>query len=221
MVLGILGAAGGLLGGLGGLFGGGGGGGGQPAPVDFYAQYGAQAAAANSPLTAAMQSLATLQGAQAGALGLEGSTLSSGQLSVLKEALERSQSATGLQAAESLGLTGANIDLGKQVGQARLATELQGPQFTAQAGQAALQGENLLAQQLGTTNIGLQAAQELARTSVAEMQAKNQALVRGDLARIEGQTMGDLQRTQAQTEAQLALKRFGQQAALAGQRFLA
>jgi hypothetical protein len=83
--LAAIGAIGGALGGLGSLFGGGGGGGGA-APVDYYAQYGAQAAAASSPLTAAMQGLSVLQGSLGGALGQQGAAISSAQLSVLKEA---------------------------------------------------------------------------------------------------------------------------------------
>ena len=69
---------------LGNLFGGGKkSGSAQAAPIDYYQAYGAQAAAATSPLTAAMQGLGVLQGSLGGALAVESSTLSSAQLSVL------------------------------------------------------------------------------------------------------------------------------------------
>jgi hypothetical protein len=53
-LLGGIGAAAGGIGSLIGAFGGGGGGS-SSAESDFYAQFGAQAAAGNNPLTAAMQ----------------------------------------------------------------------------------------------------------------------------------------------------------------------
>jgi hypothetical protein len=226
------------IGALGSLFGGGGGGGGA-APVDYYAQYGAQAAAASSPLTAAMQGLSVLQGSLGGALGQQGAAISSAQLSVLKEAIEQAQKQTSTQASEALGLIGTSLDQQKALSQAKIAAELTAPQFTSQAAGAALSGENQLAQLLGQTNTGLKALQESTKASVAADQAKvlgdvfrTRAAAEGQLAlgaqKLEsglslqqGQTLGDLQRIQGQTQAQMALRRQGNQLAMAGQRYFA
>jgi hypothetical protein len=227
------------IGALGSLFGGGGGGGGGAAPVDYYAQYGAQAAAASSPLTAAMQGLSVLQGSLGGALGQQGAAISSAQLSVLKEAIEQAQKQTSTQASEALGLIGTSLEQQKALSQAKIASELTAPQFTSQAAGAALSGENQLAQLLGQTNTGLKALQESTKASVAADQAKvlgdvfrTRAAAEGQLAlgaqRLEsglslqqGQTLGDLQRIQGQTQAQMALRRQGNQLAMAGQRYFA
>lgn len=73
------------------LAGGGGGGAAMAAPIDYYALYGAKAASENNPLTAAMQGLAILQGGLGGAIGQQGNTIASSQLTVLKEALDQAQ----------------------------------------------------------------------------------------------------------------------------------
>jgi len=101
------------------LFGGGkssSGGSGGGSPADYYALFGAQAAAANNPLTAAMQGLSVLQGAFGGALGLEGNTIAAGQLSILKEAIDLAQKSTQTQASITAGAAGAGLDLLKQIG---------------------------------------------------------------------------------------------------------
>ena len=209
------------------------------APVDYYEQYGAQAAAASSPLTAAMQGLSVLQGGLGGALGQQGAAISSAQLSILTEALQQAQKQTSAQASEALGLVGASLEQQKALGEAKLATELTAPQFTSKAAEGALSGENTLAQLLGQTNVGLKALQESTKAGVAADQAKalgdvfrTRASAEGQLAlgaqKLEsglslqrGQTLANLQQIQGQTQAQMALRRQGNQLAMAGQRYFA
>lgn len=240
-------AIGGGLGGLadsavggGGSSGGGGGGGGYvPTAADYYAQYGALAAAANNPLTAAMQGLSVLQGNLGGALGLQGTTTASAQLSVLKEAIDRAQKQTQTQASITAGAAGAGLDLLKQLGQARLSTELAGPTLLAQAGSAALGGENQLAKNLADTSRNIQALQQQTQAAVAQKQADTLANVFQERAANEGRlalgaqalesglklqqakTISDLQTIRGQTQAQLARQRFGAGMAMAGQRYFA
>jgi hypothetical protein len=226
----------GLLGGGGGSSSGSGGG---SAPTDYYSLFGAQAAAANNPLTAAMQGLSVLQGAFGGALGLEGTTLASSQLSILKEALDRAQKQSATQSAVTAGAAGAGIDLKKQLGQARIATELSGPQLLAQAGSAAIGGENELARSLASTNLGLRQLQETTRAGVAQKQADTLADVFNQRAANEGrlalgaqalesglklqqaQDLGQMARIQAQAKAQKFLKDVGYQRALSATKFFA
>jgi len=222
---------------LGGLFGGGGGGGSQPG--DVYAQFAAQMAAQNNPLAAAYQGLSLLQGALAGAIGQEATTKASAQLSMLTEALQRAQKDATLQASVAGYASGKGLDTLYNLGQARLSTELQAPQLLAQAGSAALAGENALANQLGQTNIGVRAYQEQLRGDVAKDQAFTLNDVYETRAQNEGRlalgaqqfesaaqldkvrTLGDLARTKAATKGQLALKQFGANQALAGTRMFA
>jgi hypothetical protein len=105
-----------------------------------------------------MQGLGVLQYGLQGALGQQGSAISSAQLSVLTEALQQAQKQTSAQASEALGLVGASLEQQKALGQAKLATELTAPQFTSKAAESALSGENALAQLLGQTNVGLKSA---------------------------------------------------------------
>jgi hypothetical protein len=223
----------------GGGGGGGGGGGATAAPIDYYALFGAQAAAANNPLTAAMQGLATLTGAYGGALGLEGNTIASSQLSVLKEALDQAQKKSATQASITAAAAGAGIDTAKNLAAAKLSTELAGPNYLAQAGSASLAGENELAKTLAQSNIGLKTLQEQTRAEIAAQQAgavasafKTRANTEGSLAlgsqgretalQLEqARTLGDLTKIKAQTKSQLAIKQFGANQALAGQRFFA
>lgn len=232
-----IGAAAGGIGSLIGAFGGGGGS--SSAESDFYAQFGAQAAAGNNPLTAAMQGLTVLQGSLGGALGQQGTTLSSAQLSVLAEALNQAKAKTNTQASEVARLFTTGAGLQQSLGQARIGVETLGPQFQAQAAQAAYQGENELAKGLASTNMGLKAAQEMAKSAVAQNQAstigdvfQTRANTQGSLAlgaqQLESalklqqaKTLSDLTVTKGQTQAQLALKRFGAGQALAGTRFFA
>ena len=245
MVLPAIGAAiaGGFATGAGGslvnrLFGGGGGDGGQsqPSALETFA---AQMAAQNNPLTAAYQGLSLLQGALAGAIGQEATTKASSQLSILTEALQRAQKDATLQASTAGYSAGKGLDTLYNLGQARLSTELQAPQLLAQAGSAALAGENQLANQLGNTNIGVRAYQEQLRGDVAKDQASTLNDVFEARAQNEGRlalgaqqfesaaaldkvrTLGDLARTKAATKGQLALKKFGANQALAGTRMFA
>jgi len=232
------------------LGGGGGGGSAMAAPIDYYALYGAKAAAENNPLTAAMQSLGILQGSFGGALGLEGNTIASSQLTVLKEALDRAQKQTAAQSGVAVATAGAGLEQQKLLGQGKLSTELEGPKLLSQAATSALDAENTLAGQLGQTNVGVKALQEQARASVAQQQANtladvfrtraetsgrlalgsqaresglqlDQARTVGDIKRIQAQTYSNLANIRGQTKAQLAIKQFGANQALAGQRFFA
>lgn len=233
---------GGLAAGAGGsfvsnLFGGGGSGGSQPG--DAYTAFAAQMAAQNNPLTAAYQGLSLLQGALAGAIGQEATTKASAQLSILQEALQRAQKDATLQASVAGYASGKGLDTLYNLGQAKLATELQAPQLLAQAGSAALAGQNQLANQLGTTNIGVRSYQEQLRGDVAKNQAETLNAIAKTRAQNEGllalgaqqfesaaqldkvRTLGDLARTKAATKGQLALKQFGANQALAGTRAFA
>lgn len=231
---------GGLATGIGSsLLGGGKSGGSSAAPVDYYALYGAQAAAANNPLTAAMQGLSVLQGSFGGALGLEGSTIASSQLSVLKEALDQAQKQTATQASITAASAGAGLDVKKQEALSKLGVELAAPSLLGQAGSAALAGENQLASLLAESNVGLKTLQEQTRANVAQTQANTLADVFKTRAETEGRlalgsqaresslqltqakTLSDLATIKGQTKAQLAIKQFGANQALAGQRFFA
>ena len=232
---------GGLGSAVGGLFGGGGdsGGGGYSYDPAAYVQYASQAAAANSPLTAAMQGLAILQGSLAGALGQQGEGISTGQKTVLAEAANQAKTATSAQASEVARLLSAGTNLQYLLGQGRIQSELLGPQFTAQAGSAALAGENKLMQDLFTTNAQLKGLQEQAKASVAADQVQTFGDVFQTRANTEGQlalgaqalesglklqqakTLSDLQTIKGQTKARLAEKRYGAGQALAGTRYFA
>lgn len=241
IVGGLASAAGGSI--LGGLFGGGGGSsssssGGQQ-PGDVYAQFAAQMAAQNNPLTAAYQGLSLLQGALTGAIGQEGTTKASSQLSILTEALQRAQKDANLQASVAGYASGKGLDTLYNLGQARLATELQAPQLLAQAGSAALAGQNQLANQLGMTNLGVKAYQEQLAGDLAKSQGDTLNQIALTRAQNEGKlalgaqsfesaaqldkvrTLGDVARTKAATKAQLELKKFGANQALAGTRAFA
>jgi hypothetical protein len=228
-----------VVGGLGSLFGGGGSSSSGAQPGDVYQQFAAQMAAQNNPLTATYQGLSLLQGALAGSIGQAGTTKASSQLSILTEALQRAQKDATLQASVAGYASGKGLDTLYNLGQAKLATELQAPQLLAQAGAAALAGENSLANQLGTTNIGVKAYQEQLRGDVAKNQAETLNKVYQQRAQNEGllalgaqqfenaaqldkvRTLGDLARTKAATKGQLALKQFGANQALAGTRMFA
>ena len=141
-VLGTIGTGLSIAKGVKDLFGGGSsssGGGSAGAPIDYYAKYGAMAAAANSPITlAGMRYGTTLQGL-AGAQGLLGSTLSTGSATALRDAAERGQIATQAQAGEAMSMIGKGLDLQKNLGDARLSVALLDPQFMSQAATAARQ----------------------------------------------------------------------------------
>ena len=220
------GAAGGIfdyfLGGSGGGSSSSGSSGGGSSPLDYYAQYGALAAAANSPLTLAGQRYSTAVGSQAGALGLLGSSLSSAELSVLKDALEMGKEARTAQANEATNLVNKGLNLAEQTAQARLGVGLLAPQYMAQAASAALQGDNTLAMNLANTNLGLKALQESAKTNITQQYAKdlgsmaqtratgeaNLALgaqrIAGDLAKYDASIVGNLTLNKAKTESDLS-----------------
>jgi hypothetical protein len=235
---------GGLATGIGGsilpsIFGGGGKNSQGNQPGDIYTQFAAQMAAQNNPLTATYQGLSLLQGALAGAIGQEATTKATAQLSQLSEALQRAQKDATLQASVAGYASGKGLDTLYNLGQANLATELQAPQFLAQAGSASLAGENQLANQLGLTNIGVRSYQEQLRGDVAKNQAESLNAIAQTRASNEGllalgaqqfenaaqldkvRTLGDLARTKAATKGQLALKQFGANQALAGTRAFA
>ena len=255
MPLGALGAIStglGIVSGVKNLFGGGskssGGGTSAGAPMDYYAKYGAMAAAANSPITlAGMRYGTTLQGL-AGAQGLLGSALSTGSATALRDAAERGQIATQAQAGEAMNMIGKGLDLQKNLGDARLSVALLDPQFMSQAATAARAGDNSLAKSLGETNLGIRALQESAKTNIAQQYAQdlgamartratgaaNLALgaqrIAGDLAKYDASIVGGLTLNKAKTESDIAriranvgatkdLRQNAMNIALTGQRF--
>jgi len=230
---------------VGSLFGGGsrssGGssGGMDPNTALYLQQYASAAAAANAPLTAAAQGLASLTGAYTGALGQRGNLISSGQLTQLAEAANRSQSATGLLGEEASGLTGRGIKLLGNTADARLQTELLKPQFEYEAGSAALANEMDLYKEAAETNIGLRKNEEMGKLNAALDQAYtigdvfdtradtkgNMALkaqqLNNDIKLQEVRDLGSLARIQAEGKRQMALRRQGTNLALAGTRAFA
>jgi len=223
-------AFGGVGGPVGGLIGGG---------LDALTGAASSSSQQQQPNTAYAMGLATLYGSLGGALGNYGNLLTSSQLSSLGEVLNRSKTATNVQAQEILGQIQAGTDLYKQLGQAKLATELLGPQFLNFAGQEKLKGENQLALDLGMTNTDLKALQGATRIGVAEkaansladafsMRAKTEgALALGaqqlsnNLKLTQASAFADAYRTKARTEADLALRRDGRSATLAATRYFA
>ena len=228
---------------LGGLFGGGGGGddgGGMDPNTQLYLQqYASAAAAANAPLTAAAQNLAAMTGAYTGALGQRGNLISSGQLTQLTDAANRSGAATELQSGEAGGLTQRGIQLLGDTADARLQVEQLNPQFTYDAGSAVLGLENKLASEAAGTNIDLREAEETGKLTAALDQAytigdafdsradtKGQMALRSqmlnnDLKMQEARDLGSLARIQAEGKRQMALRRQGTNMALAGTRSFA
>ena len=108
-----LGPIGGVVGGVLGAIGGGGGGGSsssQGAGADFYAQYGAQAAAANLPVTLAATRYSGELGAYLGALGLYGSGQDRANQNILTGAINRAQLADQVRGNEILEATRGKFD---------------------------------------------------------------------------------------------------------------
>lgn len=251
------GPVGAVLGALGGGVSGGGGGGSSssggsaavgPAPIDYYAKYGAAAAAANTPLTLAGQRYGQTTQGVAAAQGLLASSLSSGQMTALRDAAERGQFASEAQVKEVADLIGKGLDLQSALGNARLSVGLLDPQFLSQSATAARGGDNTLAQNLASTNLGIKALQEGAKTNIAQQYAKdlgamsqtratgaaNLALgaqrIAGDLAKYDASIVGNLTLNKARTESDLArvranvgatkdLRQNAMNIALTGQRF--
>ena len=226
---------------MGGLFGGGSRSSGSsgPSAADYVTLYGAQLAAGNNPLTAEMQRLSVLQGSTGGALGLQGSNIASGQLSILADLLQQGQASTRGQASEAAELTNAGIASQGLLNQARLGTELLGAQFAGQAGAEALSGQNELARNIASTNLGLRSLQEQARINAADIENRaladafrTRATTAGQLALgaqqlqsnlqlNEARTLSDLTRTQAATRAQMGLETQRFARAMGAQRFFA
>ena len=173
----------------------------QQIPYDFFAKYGTEAAAANVPLTLAGLRFSQQTGAHIGAQGLYGEGLSTGQKTLLADAAKDSEAARNLQTQEVLGMMGAGQRLAEQTGQAKLQLELLNPAFAAQAGSAMLNQDNRLAENLATTNLGLKALQEGAKTNIAQKYADTLGTMLGTRA----ETEGALARGQQQIQGQLAL----------------
>lgn len=194
----------------------------QGSPLDFYAKYGAQAAAANNPLTLATSEFgAALQSSTYGQ-ALLAQALQQGSATALADAATRGNTATQLQASEVAQLLNAGIGLQEDLGKARLGVSLLGPQYLAQAATAARAGDNELAKGLAETNLGIRALQENYKGNIAQEFNKNlgtlattraaaQAALAQGAQRIAGQLqlgdqniMGNLTLNKARTESDIA-----------------
>ena len=220
----------------------------QSNPLDFYAQYGAQAAAANNPLSLAASEFGAALQSSTYSQALLAQALQQGSATALADAASRGATATQLQGSEVATLLGMGLGLQEDLGKARLGVSLLGPQYLAQAATAARQGDNELAKSLGQTNLGIRALQETAKGNIAQQFAKNlgtlattRATTQGALAqgaqRIAGQlalgdqnivgnltlnkarTESDIARIRANTAATKDLRSNAVNIALAGQRF--
>ena len=240
----------GLLGSGGGGGGGGGGSASAMPPADYFALYGSQAAAANVPLTMAALRFAQTTGATTGALGQYVEGLSSGQKTILKDAAQDSSGARASQMVEVMGMLDKGQKLAEETGRAKLGLELLNPTFAAKAGSEALNRDNRLAEALGSTNLGIKAAQEGAKLNIAQKYgdtlssllqtragtegllaqgaqriagalALNDASVIGDLTRNQSKVKGDLARIRANTAATKDLRRNAMGIAMSGQNFFA
>jgi hypothetical protein len=194
----------------------------QAIPSDYFKLYGAQAAAANVPLTIAAQRFAQQSGANIGALASYIEGLSSGQKTILKDAAMDSQAARELQSREVAGMLDAGRRLAEEVGSMKTATEMLNPTFAQKAASDSLNADNQLGLALGGTNLGIKAAQEGAKLNIAQKYSDTlsgmlgtRALTEGNLAtgaqRIAGalalndaQTISDLTRNQARVKGDIA-----------------
>lgn len=178
---------------LGSLFGGGSssrsssgssGGSGGATPADYFALFGAQAAAANAPVTLAGTRYGSELGSQAGALGLFGTTLAGANRDILTGAINRAQIADVARGAEIKEATAGKFDVQEKATtgqytlantgtQGRVALSLINPQAASAAGAAALQGDISLQKGLADTNLGLKAMQEAAGLNIAQQYAQN------------------------------------------------
>ena len=220
----------------------------QSNPLDFYARYGAQAAAANNPLSLAASEFGAALQSSTYSQALLAQALQQGSATALADAASRGATATQLQGSEVATLLGMGLGLQEDLGKARLGVSLLGPQYLAQAATAARQGDNELAKSLGQTNLGIRALQETAKGNIAQQFAQNlgtlattRATTQGALAqgaqRIAGQlalgdqnivgnltlnkarTESDIARIRANTAATKDLRSNAVNIALAGQRF--
>ena len=173
-----------------GLFGGGrsssrsSGSSGGATPADYFALYGARAAAENAPITVAGTRYGSVLGSQAGALGLLGSTLAGSGRDILAGAINRAQISDLSRGAEIKEATAGKFDVQQQATkgqydlantgtQGRVALSLINPQAASTAGTAALQGDISLQKSLADTNLGLKAMQEAAGLNIAQQYAQN------------------------------------------------
>jgi hypothetical protein len=192
--LAAVGAVTGGINALSGLFGKKSGGSAAAAPIDYYEQYGAQAAAASSPLTAATE-----------ALGLVGASLDQQKvLGQAKLATELTAPQFTSKAAEG-ALSGENA-FAQLLGQTN--TGLKALQESTKADVAADQ-----AKALGDVF--------RTRASAEGQLALGAQKLESGLTLQRGQTLSNLQQIQGQTQAQMALRRQGNQLAMAGQRYFA
>ena len=219
-------------------------------PLDFYANYGAQAAAAQNPLSFGFNEASNALQSSTYGNALLAQALQQGSATALSDAASRGAAATQLQANEVATLLGKGLGLQEDLGKARLGVALLGPQYLAQAATAARKGDNELAKSLGETNLGIRALQETAKANIAQQFAQNlgtlattRATTQGALAtgaqRIAGQlalgdqnivgnltlnkakTESDIARIRANTAATKDLRSNAVNIALAGQRFFA
>ena len=220
----------------------------QSNPLDFYARYGAEAAAANNPLTLATSEFANALSSSTYGQALLAQALQGGSATALADARTRGDLATQLQGSEVANLINKGIGLQEDLGKARLGVALLGPQYMAQAATAAREGDNALAKSLGETNLGIKALQETAKGNIAQQFAKDlgtlattRATAQSALAqgaqRIAGQlqlgdqnivgnltlnkarTESDIARIRANTAATKDLRSNAVNIALAGQRY--
>ena len=230
--------------------GGGGGDGGGGVPGDYFALYGAQAAAANVPLTIAAHRFGQQSGANIGALASYIEGLSSGQKTILKDAAMESQAARQLQSREVAGMLDAGRSLAQEVGQMKTAAEMLNPTFAASAASDSLKADNRLAEALGGTNLGIKAAQEGAKINIAQKYgdtlssllgtraategalatgaqriagalALNDASTISDLTRNQARVKGDIAKIRASTAATKDLRRNAMGIAMSGHNFFA
>ena len=198
-------ALGTAAGGLGSLFSGMRGGGSSKStgavPVDYFAQYGAQAAAANNPLTLAAQRYSSTIGSEAGYQGALANLLQSQALSDLTRSYKGSQQVRDMQAQEVGTMLSKGFDLGSQLGQSLMSVGMMSPTFLGQAGSAALQGDNRLANNLADTNLGVEALKQSAKSNIAQQYAKDV----GDIFKTRATTEGNLALGQQKIRGQLAL----------------
>jgi|TARA_R100000084_G_scaffold52949_2_gene22218 hypothetical protein len=145
----------------------------QRSPLDFYAQYGAAAAAANNPLTLATSEFGNALQGSTYAQALLAQALQQGSATALADAKTRGDTATALQASEVSQLINKGLGLQEDLGKARLGVSLLGPQYMAQAATAARAGDNELAKSLAETNLGIKALQENYKGNIAQEFAKN------------------------------------------------
>lgn len=225
---------------IGGLFGGGNrSGGGTDSSAAALQQFALQAAPLNTQLTSAANLLSVLQGVYGGSAANYGNLLTSGQLSQLAEAGNRSTTATTLQGSEVGSVINAGNRLAESLGMGKLSTELLSPQFTYDAGRAVLGAENQLAAQAAGANTDLRKATEESKLAVA----RDQAYTMGDVFDTRGETkaamakgaqelnnalklrqatdLGSLARIQAEGKRQMALDRSRAGMALTGTRAFA